>query len=146
MINSIGVVTKEMQKLSKSIPGGGKGMIGKLGLIGSVAAISEPFIDKGLNAAFGENEWFQNIRTARGWGEFGRSILGENHLGKDDKGNWRFEDVKPKTLDSVAMQKPQQGELKVSFENAPSGMRVAPSGNALPWYQYDVGYNRFSNQ
>jgi len=46
----------------------------------------------------------------------------------------------------VQSQKPQQGELKVSFENAPPGMRVAPAGNALPWYQYDVGYNRFSKQ
>lgn len=41
-------------------------------------------------------------------------------------------------------QKGQQGELKVSFENAPPGMKVAPSGNALPWYSYDVGYTRFS--
>lgn len=144
MINSIGGVTKEMMKLGKSIPGGGKGITGKLGMIGSIAAMSEPLADKGLNAAFGGNEWFQNVRTARGWGEFGRSMLGESHLGKDDKGNWRFEDVKPKTLDSVAMQKPQQGELKVSFENSPPGMRVAPASNTLPWYQYDVGYNRFS--
>ncbi|WP_318358054.1 phage tail tape measure protein [Enterobacter sp.] len=41
---------------------------------------------------------------------------------------------------------PQKGELKVSFENAPPGMKVAPAGNALPWYSYDVGYNRFTNQ
>lgn len=40
----------------------------------------------------------------------------------------------------------QQGELKVTFDNAPPGMRVAPSGNSLPWLNYDVGYNRFSNQ
>ncbi|WP_276642883.1 phage tail tape measure protein [Siccibacter turicensis] len=146
MISSISGVTKEMLKLGKSIPAGGKGMIGKLGLIGSIATISEPLVDKGLNAAFGDNKWFQNVRTARGWGEFGRSILGENHLGRDDKGNWRFEDVNPKTLDSVATAKPQQGELKVSFENAPPGMRVAQVGNTLPWYQFDVGYNRFSQQ
>lgn len=43
-------------------------------------------------------------------------------------------------------QKGQQGELKVSFENAPPGMRVAPAGNSLPWLNFDVGYNRFSNQ
>ncbi|WLS77208.1 phage tail tape measure protein [Erwinia pyri] len=42
--------------------------------------------------------------------------------------------------------KVQQGELKVSFDNAPPGMRVAPVGNATPWVNYDVGYNRFSNQ
>lgn len=41
--------------------------------------------------------------------------------------------------------RPQTGELKVNFENAPQGMRVAtPAGNATPWLSYDVGYNRFS--
>lgn len=44
----------------------------------------------------------------------------------------------------VQSQKPQQGEVKLSFENAPPGMRVAPVGNAMPWLHYDVGYNRFS--
>lgn len=44
-----------------------------------------------------------------------------------------------------AFSAPQQGELKVSFEGAPPGMRVAaPPGNAMPWLTYDVGYNRFS--
>lgn len=42
-------------------------------------------------------------------------------------------------------QKAQQGELKVSFDNAPPGMRVAPVGNSIPWLNLDVGYNRFSN-
>lgn len=41
-------------------------------------------------------------------------------------------------------QKAQQGELKVSFDNAPPGMRVAPVGNSMPWLNLDVGYNRFS--
>lgn len=38
----------------------------------------------------------------------------------------------------------QKGEIKVSFENAPTGMRVEPAGSALPWFDLDVGYNRFS--
>lgn len=38
----------------------------------------------------------------------------------------------------------QKGEIKVSFENSPPGMRVEPSGSALPWFDLDVGYNRFS--
>lgn len=46
----------------------------------------------------------------------------------------------------VPLSRPQQGELKVTFDNAPPGMRVAPAGNSLPWLNYDVGYNRFSNQ
>lgn len=47
---------------------------------------------------------------------------------------------------SVPLTRPEQGELKVTFDNAPPGMRVAPAGNSLPWLNYDVGYNRFSNQ
>lgn len=39
----------------------------------------------------------------------------------------------------------RQGELKVSFEDAPQGMRVTPVGGSLPWLDLDVGYNRFSN-
>lgn len=39
----------------------------------------------------------------------------------------------------------RQGELKISFEGAPPGMRVAPVGGTLPWLDVDVGYNRFSN-
>lgn len=46
-----------------------------------------------------------------------------------------------------AFSAPQQGELKVIFEGAPPGMRVAtPPGSATPWLSYDVGYTRFSNQ
>lgn len=39
----------------------------------------------------------------------------------------------------------RQGELKISFEGAPPGMRVAPVGGTLPWLDVNVGYNRFSN-
>ncbi|EIH9537391.1 phage tail tape measure protein [Escherichia coli] len=44
----------------------------------------------------------------------------------------------------LASARPQQGELKVTFDNAPPGMQVAPVGNNMPWVNYDVGYNRFS--
>lgn len=46
----------------------------------------------------------------------------------------------------LASPRPQQGELKVSFENAPPGMRVAPNSGGMPWLNYDVGYNRFSDR
>ncbi|NCH69224.1 phage tail tape measure protein [Cronobacter sakazakii] len=44
----------------------------------------------------------------------------------------------------LASARPQQGELKVTFDNAPPGMQVAPVGNNMPWVNYDVGYNQFS--
>ena len=45
---------------------------------------------------------------------------------------------------AVSLNRGQPGELKVSFENAPPGMKVTEGGGALPWLNYDVGYNRFS--
>nr|WP_238149474.1 hypothetical protein [Arsenophonus endosymbiont of Aleurodicus floccissimus] len=87
MVKSIRHVTREIKTLAKNIPSGIKGMLGKAGIIGAVAMEAAPLVDKSLNAAFGDNEWFQNIRTARDWGEFGRSMMGDSHLLKDDKGN-----------------------------------------------------------
>ena len=57
----------------------------------------------------------------------------------------------PQTISSnisllpTANEPSRQGELKISFEGAPPGMRVAPVGGTLPWLDVDVGYNRFSN-
>lgn len=48
------------------------------------------------------------------------------------------------TASPTLQPKNQQAELKVSFENAPPGMRVMSDQNPLPWFDYDVGYNRFS--
>ncbi|EFE98316.1 phage tail tape measure protein [Serratia odorifera] len=41
---------------------------------------------------------------------------------------------------------PRPQELKVSFENAPPGMRVAPVTGASPGVSYDVGYSPFANR
>lgn len=38
------------------------------------------------------------------------------------------------------------GELKVTFDNAPPGMRVAPVAGSVNGVSYDVGYNRFANR
>ncbi|WP_182853282.1 hypothetical protein [Arsenophonus endosymbiont of Aleurodicus floccissimus] len=54
-----------MKTLAKNSPSGIKGVLGKAGIIGAVAMEAAPLVEKGLNAAFGDNEWFQNIRTAR---------------------------------------------------------------------------------
>lgn len=67
----------------------GGGIIGKAGVAGAAAYLSEPYIDKAMNAAFGKNQWFQNVRTAKDWGEFWDSLNGENHLSKDAQGNWQ---------------------------------------------------------
>lgn len=45
---------------------------------------------------------------------------------------------------SVSLNRGQPAALKVSFENAPPGMKVNDVGNALPWLNYDVGYTSLS--
>ncbi|BBI91829.1 phage tail tape measure protein [Serratia symbiotica] len=145
----IKAVWKNIDGVIQAIGGwetGIKGVLGKAGLIGGISMGVEPLVDKGLNAVFGGNEWFQNLRTARDWSEFGRSMIGNSHLLKDDKGNWQFKEVPPNTLDSFGKNETRDGEVRLIFENTPPGMRVAPVGNALPWLSYDVGYNRFSKQ
>ncbi|HGJ5882469.1 phage tail tape measure protein [Arsenophonus sp.] len=146
MVKSIRNVTREMKTLAKNSPSGIKGVLGKAGLIGGISMGVEPLVDKGLNAVFGGNEWFQNLRTARDWSEFGRSMIGNSHLLKDDQGNWQFKEDPPNTLDSFGKNETRDGEVRLIFENTPQDMRVAPVGNALPWLSYDVGYNRFSRQ
>lgn len=57
-----------------------------------------------------------------------------------------FDDTIPQERYSpaVSLDRGKPGELKVTFENAPPGMKVAPAGNSTPWVDYDVGYSRFS--
>lgn len=45
----------------------------------------EPVVDAGLNSMFGDNDWFQNIRSAKDWKTFGKSIIGDYH------GEWQGE-------------------------------------------------------
>lgn len=58
----------------------GAGMLraaGPLGAAAGVAVASEPWVDKGLNALFGSSEYYQNLRTAPTWGEFGQALVGQ---------------------------------------------------------------------
>lgn len=58
----------------------GAGMLRAAGPLGAAAGVSiaaEPWVDKGLNAMFGGSEYFQNLRTAPTWGEFGDALMGQ---------------------------------------------------------------------
>lgn len=80
---------------------------------------------KSMKESWGAGDWFKNQK---------QSGIGD-----------------PQTISSnisllpSANEPSRQGELKISFEGAPPGMRVAPVGGTLPWLDVDVGYNRFSN-
>ncbi|KAB1581161.1 lytic transglycosylase domain-containing protein [Serratia marcescens] len=67
--------------------GGFKGFLGKLGIAGGVAVASEPWVDKALNWLFGGNDYFQNVRTAPTWHDFGQSLIG-NGKGRWVDGKW----------------------------------------------------------
>lgn len=58
----------------------GVGMLRAAGPVGTAAGISvaaEPWVDKGLNMLFGGSEYYQNLRTAPTWDEFGQALLGQ---------------------------------------------------------------------
>ncbi|MFP1876255.1 lytic transglycosylase domain-containing protein [Lonsdalea quercina] len=76
--------------------GGAKTLVGKAGLAGAAAVVSEPVVDYGLNQAFGKSDYFQAIRTANTWSDFGKALLGNNGGAKWIDGKW----VDPRIDDS----------------------------------------------
>lgn len=78
MVSAIGRVIKALLMLdnasAKSMPAK---FFGKLGFAGAAAVALEPAIDKGLNWAFGNSDYYQRIRTAPTWKDFGKAIIGE---------------------------------------------------------------------
>lgn len=72
-LSSIGAVLGKF-----GIPGAG--LLRTAGPVGTAAGISvaaEPWVDKGLNALLGGSEYYQNLRTAPTWGEFGQALIGQ---------------------------------------------------------------------
>lgn len=58
----------------------GAGMLRAAGPIGAAAGVSvasEPWVDKALNMLFGGSEYYQNLRTAPTWDEFGQALVGQ---------------------------------------------------------------------
>lgn len=72
-LSSIGAIGAKL-----GIPG--SRLLRAAGPVGTTAGISvaaEPWIDKGLNSVFGGSEYYQNLRTAPTWGEFGQALIGQ---------------------------------------------------------------------
>lgn len=66
------------------IPGAGAlRAAGPIGLAAGTAIASEPWIDKGLNYLFGGSEYYQGLRTAPTWGDFGDALIGNYKLAPD---------------------------------------------------------------
>lgn len=59
----------------------GLGFLRSAGPVGAAAGISiaaEPWLDRGLNSLFGDSEYFQRVRTAPTWSEFGNALIGRD--------------------------------------------------------------------
>ncbi|MGV3346416.1 lytic transglycosylase domain-containing protein [Enterobacteriaceae bacterium LUAb1] len=66
----------------------GKGVVGRAGVAGVAAAVSEPVVDALLNRFFGKNDYFQSVRTASSWSDFGNAILGQGGGAHWEGGKW----------------------------------------------------------
>lgn len=145
MLKSITSVSREMLGLKKNIPTKG-GLLGKAGLYGAAAAILYDPVNNVAESTVGKTGaggWMKNhgLFFAKDWTPFfNREDMEKYQSGLDGKSSYA-----PNIgLTKVPSTQPQQGEVKLSFENAPPGFRVAPAGKALPWLDIDVGYSRFS--
>lgn len=105
-------------KLPGKIPSAPSEMVTKSG-------DSKPFWDS-IADQWGAGDWF--------------NIQRQNSTGNPQMVNQNL------SMPPLLREPARQGELKVSFEDAPQGMRVTPVGGNLPWLDLDVGYNRFSTQ
>lgn len=145
MLKSITSVSREMLGLKNNIPTKG-GLLGKAGLYGAAAAMLYDPVNNVAESTVGKTgagDWMKNhgLFFAKDWTPFfNREEMEKYQSGLDGKSSYA-----PNVgLTKVASTQPQQGEVKLSFENAPPGFRVAPAGKALPWLDIDVGYSRFS--
>ncbi|WP_176692779.1 hypothetical protein [Photorhabdus luminescens] len=147
MIKGISSVTSEilnLAKASKFVTRGG--ILGKVGVAGAAAVVSEPYIDKALNRAFGGYDYFQRIRTAKTWHDFGAALIGEGNAYWDKKGSWvdkRGESTLPKGYSQfaadipgnapVVMQKPDKtkdGQNNQPFNQDNSKVRMMKLTNS----------------
>lgn len=145
MLKSITSVSREMLGLKNNIPTKG-GLLGKAGLYGAAAAMLYEPVNNVAESTVGKTDaggWMKNhgLFFAKDWTPFfNREEMEKYQAGLDGQNSYP-----PNVgLTKISTVQPQQGEVKLSFENAPPGFRVAPVGSAMPWLDIDVGYNRFS--
>lgn len=51
-------------------------MVPQVALAAGTAYMTEPLLDNALNAAFGNFDYYQRLRTAQTWGDFGDALMG----------------------------------------------------------------------
>ncbi|MDE8755686.1 lysozyme [Pectobacterium polaris] len=131
MLGAAGVIgTGAALGIGKKILGLGKGsgsgaaksaVVGRAGaavaggalLPAALAVTSEPLVDSLLNSIFGKSDYFQNVRTAQGIGDFGSAIIG-NGKGRWVNGRWVYPSSQPNPM---AMDIPGNNPLHAALNN-----------------------------
>lgn len=94
------------------------------------------------------DSFWQSLKNRWGSGGWYNNQKNREMIKQDTQGDFKPSVPlnKPSVLDRAVAPGTQRSELKVSFENAPQGMRVADipsSGNPLMNISHDVGYSPF---
>lgn len=123
IISSVRTVGTEADVASKKM-----GLLGKLGLASMLYAPVEGAMESTIGKT-SAGDWMKNngLFLASDWTPF----FNRQNMEEYEKGIKRG---------PVAAAAAPKGELKVSFENAPPGMKVDPSGPGFQGISYDVGY------
>ena len=123
IISSVRTVGTEADVASKKM-----GLLGKLGLASMLYAPVEGAMESTIGKT-SAGDWMKNngLFLASDWTPF----FNRQNMEEYEKG------IKRGPGAAAAAPK---GELKVSFENAPPGMKVDPSGPGFQGISYDVGY------
>lgn len=124
IISSVRTVGTEADVASKKM-----GLLGKLGLASMLYAPVEGAMESTIGKT-SAGDWMKNngLFLASDWTPF----FNRQNMEEYEKGIKRG----PGAAASAA----PKGEFKVSFENAPPGMKVDPSGPGFQGISYDVGY------
>lgn len=109
----------------------GAGILRAAGPIGAAAGISvaaEPWVDKGLNSMLGDSEYFQNLRTAPTWSEFGQALIGQR-------------ETPPEVQKYVEMRKEQATNTHTQTETVQPYWMKPTEGTDYAPYSYKPDYN-----
>ncbi|MBK1425937.1 hypothetical protein B7R74_17285 [Yersinia pseudotuberculosis] len=89
-----------------SVIGGGKGagMLGKAGVAGMGAAMITPLVEEGLDMAFGDSQYYANIKYAQNWSDFVGAAFGQDTVKKGADGQWLWLTDKDKAANSANQQ------------------------------------------
>lgn len=123
-VSSAGAVASKM-----GIPGAGVlRAASPLGAAAGVSIAAEPWVDKLLNAVFGGSEYYQNLRTAPTWEEFGQALIGQR-------------ETPPEVQKYVEKRKRESQAFYTATESQPYWMKPTDGADYMPSSYGSSDYN-----